>query len=248
MEWRPSAATTSPVRIRPPSARPRRTCVASGSTALTPAVARQRRRGAAVSLACKAVLRRALGTLAPRLGRPISRASNRTSGARTSPPRSSIRRAPRSGALWGAQADQTSKFSRSWTLGGSRAEERVSAATAAASKAGAARTTSKPSWLSAAAAARPVNPAPTTVICASVSPSSAAPMLCLISGLTRPRLFYVPYTHIDGKHLADKVVDNRIIAPEMRNNSRPDSIVIVAFAPRARWKPRFVAHCLFTGR
>ena len=34
----------------------------------------------------------------------------------------------------GAQADQTSKFSRSWTLGGSRAEERVSAATAAASE------------------------------------------------------------------------------------------------------------------
>jgi hypothetical protein len=73
-------------------------------------------------------------------------------------------------------------------------------------------------------------------------------MLCLISGLRGLGLSTRPYTHNDGKRVSYKIVDNRIAATEMRKNSMADSIVIVAFTPRARWKPRFISHCLFTGR
>src|SRR5262249_60693289 len=133
-----------------------------GFSVLTLVVAGERRRAVAVSLALKAPVRAALGTLAHRLGWPISRASNRTSGERRSRALSSIRSAPRSGALAPAQACQTPKFSRSWTLGGSSAEERVSAVAAVASEAGAAKTTTKPSWVSGGAGARPVPPPPPT--------------------------------------------------------------------------------------
>src|SRR5262249_5115496 len=113
---------------------------------------------------------------------------------------------------------------------------------AAGVKAGAARTTSKPIRLRMAAAASPVRPAPTMAISASVLPSwpaliAASFVGCRTSGA---------YTHKRRKSVSHKVVDERIAVPEMSHNSGFDSLLVVAFTPRARWKAWIFAHCLFT--